>query len=719
MERRTFAETKLEFDSKYGNSPVFESFVPIHLSFGQAVEISKDGQRNEQYYKWQLLYSLVHSGMYAKDYIGTEVHFPKGNKNSASIIFDAAIFDDTAWFSHYEKYHKGKDQSSLDWLRNHLIAVVEVKNGNGKDTETVWNQQLKAALKESENGYCLAILYDTERLHLFKKNNGKFLRLNENFNTKKDASTVKDLQLHLTDSYSSIPNFNQLISRISGVKIDRSKRKVGDLDIISGIYSTQLTLGISEILRTMDKVSLKNQRGYEILIQVMAMKIYDEKRSQRDDVYLDFYGNSTSDTLSFYITPTERDYVNLKDSSVQSFIKRMRLLYNKAAEEYTFILKRTDTETIIWQKEEHIRILTKIVEQFQDYSFVRSQKTDLYQIVFHKFASEFSKAEKGQFLTPIPIIDFLVKIVNPHSGEQIIDPTSGIADFLSISYVNSGATLQDCNIYGLDNDAQMVMLAQLNMLLNGDGNARLQHKPDKGSIVWKFDSQGGLVELDNQFHFGGDWDNWPDETRLKKFDVVLTNPPFGEDRAFSPKDESDRRAIECYELWSLYGGNKIDLGAVFLENAYRILGENGRMGIVLSNSIASIDTHKVARKWLADRMRIVAIFDLPPNVFGETGVNTSIIVAYKPDAQDLAKLKKENYKIFVRDIKRVGYEVKTSRRIKYFSPVYEIDYETFRVKIDSDGAPRLDEEFTETVNDFRKWCLSQEKTLRDKFIGKI
>lgn len=161
------------------------------------------------------------------------------------------------------------------------------------------------------------------------------------------------------------------------------------------------------------------------------------------------------------------------------------------------------------------------------------------------------------------------------------------------------------------------------------------------------------------------------------------------------------------------------MGAVFLENAYRILGENGRMGIVLSNSIASIDTHKVARKWLAERMRIVAIFDLPPNVFGETGVNTSIIVAYKPEEQELAKLKKENYKIFVRDIKRVGYEVKTSRRVKYFSPVYEIDYETFRVKIDSDGAPRLDEEFTKIVNDFREWCLSQEKTLRDKFIGEI
>ena len=31
-----------------------------------------------------------------------------------------------------------------------------------------------------------------------------------------------------------------------------------------------------------------------------------------------------------------------------------------------------------------------------------------------------------------------------------------------------------------------------------------------------------------------------------------------------------------------------------------------------------------------DSMRIVALFDLPANVFAETGVNTSIIIAYKP-----------------------------------------------------------------------------------------
>jgi type I restriction enzyme M protein len=231
----------------------------------------------------------------------------------------------------------------------------------------------------------------------------------------------------------------------------------------------------------------------------------------------------------------------------------------------------------------------------------------------------------------------------------------------------------------------------------------------------------------------GNWDERPDNNQLKKFDVVLTNPPFGEDRAFVPKDVKDLEMIQCYELWHLYSNkgeeqqtgkknkpkkqaNKIDLGVIFLENAYRILKENGRMGIVLSNSIASIDTHKIARKWLMDKMRIVAIFDLPANVFAETGVNTTLIVAYKPNENDLAKLKEQNYQVFFRNIEKVGYEVKTSKRVKFFSPVYKINYETFEIEIDKDGRALLDEEFTETVADFKKWCLTQEKQLQDIFI---
>lgn len=718
---RTFSIVKQEFDLKFGLQAEFNCFLPVHLTFDKKTTIKgKNGGRNEEYDKWQFLYSLVHSGLYAKDYIGTEVHFPKGNKKSAPIKLDAAIFDDAAWFEHYKRFHLEHDQSELDWLRKHLIAAIEFKREGGKDTETVWNQQLKPALKDSENEFCLGILYDSERLHLFKKQGNKYLRLDEGLNLKKEDSSTKEMQLHLTDAYYNIPSYEQLIQKIYHPKIDRSSRTIDDLEIITGVYSIQLSDGISNILRTLDKVSLKHQRGYEILIQIIALKIYDEKRSARIRSTLDFHKSDAEAErldLLFYVTESEKSYAKLSDENIQTFISRMRLLYNEASQEYHFILKRDDRETIAWEKEDHIRVISEVVEQFQDYSFVKSHKTDLYQIVFHKFASEFSKAEKGQFLTPIPLIDFLVQIVNPRSNEKVIDPTTGIADFLSVSYVNSQSKLDDKNIYGADNDEQMIMLAQLNMLLNGDGNAVLKYKADKGSISWKFDDRDNLVELDPELHKGGDWDNWKNQTKLKKFDVVLTNPPFGEDRAYEPKEASDKRLIECYELWHHYGGKKIDLGVVFLENAYRILKENGRMGIVVSNSIASIDSHRVARNWLMEKMRIVAIFDLPANVFAETGVNTSIIVAYKPDDNSLKSLRANNYEVFFKPIDKVGYEVKTKKRVKFFEPSYKVDVETFDTIIDSDGRVLLDEDFTATVREFKEWCKGQEKVLQDLFIS--
>ncbi|MFQ8952249.1 MAG: Eco57I restriction-modification methylase domain-containing protein [Oscillospiraceae bacterium] len=82
-------------------------------------------------------------------------------------------------------------------------------------------------------------------------------------------------------------------------------------------------------------------------------------------------------------------------------------------------------------------------------------------------------------------------------------------------------------------------------------------------------------------NYNGNWDKRVDGKKLKKFDIVLTNPPFGEARSWIPAD-SEKGIAECYELWNRYKQTKIDMGVIFLENAFRVLKENGRMAIVLS-----------------------------------------------------------------------------------------------------------------------------------------
>ena len=705
MRMNNFSKYKAEFDKNNQGKTDIECFLPVNTSVGKRSKIQgSTGKPNEEYYKWQFLYAIVQSGMYVKDFLGTEVFFPKGNKSSAPIKFDAAIFDSADWFDHYKAYWENKSQEELDWLRKHLLGVVEFKKEDAKDVEKVYNQQLKAAMRESERDFCLGILYDTERLFLFKKQGNKYLRLSEDYNQKGEDSGTKDLSLHLPDPYLNIPSFEKILDWEGQKENDRSKRGVTDLEEITGVQSTQINNAMSEILRTMDKVGLVNQRGYEALISVLALKIFDEKRNEKNP----------SRKLDFYISQDERHYNTINEKPIQAFLKRIQALVTDAEGTYYTILER---KALDFTSENQVKVMVEVVTQLQDYTLVRSHKTDLYQLVFHRFATAFKKAENAQFVTPLPLIDFLVQVVNPRNGETVIDPTVGIADFLSVSYVNSESKLDDNNIYGVDIDDQMVMLATLNMLLNGDGNARIVAKNDYGSIETKFDNKGQLIDLIPDQNKNGQWDNRSDGRKLKKFDVVLTNPPFGEDRAYRPKTPKDFEVIECYELWNIArAGDWIDLGIVFLENAYRILAENGRIGIVLSNSIASIDRWQKAREWLMEKMRIVAIFDLPAGVFAETGVNTTVIVAYKPEPGELEKLKEKGYKVYIKDIQKVGYEVRTSKRVQKFENQYKINYETFDIDIDGEGRPVLDEEFSGTVADFREWCKSQEKTLQDLFI---
>lgn len=600
MSFKSFKEAKDEYNEKYEREDYIDSLVPVNGNQKKDIKIKNiHSQPNEEYYKWQFIYSIIHSGLFNRDYIGVEVSFPKGNPSSTPLEMDGAIFDDKDWRIHYKKFWEDKTQEDLDWLRKHLIVVIEFKNEEGNNIETYYNQQLKPAMKESEKDFVIGIYYDHEKLWIFQKEDGKFYRYDDTKNGKGN-SELERLSLHLPDGYNTIPYFDNVVNKKKLETGDLTNRNIEDLDKISGIKSNKINEDLNAITFTLDKVSLSSNTGYHILIEMLALKIYDERYNS---------------PLQFYILDEEKDFNSILDRNIQKFIDRMKNIFDNAKGTYTKIL---GSSSISWGKEQHIRVIISIVNTFQNYSFTKSYKTDLYQLVFYKFSNEFAKEQKGQFLTPLSLINFLVNIVNPRGNERLIDPCTGISDFLSVSYVNAQPPLNDANLYGIDNDEHMVMLSQLNMLLNGDGNAKIEHVPGHGSINKKFDIQGNIVELNHDYHQNGNWDYWVDETELMKFDVVLTNPPFGRGRAFKANTKSNKKIAELYELWN--GGTSIDEGILFLENAVRLLKENGRFGIVLSNSIASVNRDVRAREWLMDNIRIVALFELPSNVFADTDV---------------------------------------------------------------------------------------------------
>ncbi len=555
-----FEQLKIKYDNEHQNILAVNCFLPVHLTYDKQETslYKKDGSYNEQYYKWQFLNCFVESGLCSKDYIGVEVQFPKGNKNAAGIKLDGAIFDDKNWFSHYKALHTKKDDSKwddLNWLKEHLICCIEFKKEGSKDVKGVFNSQLKAYMNESSKNTVFGILYDEGRLYLFKNVGKAYMRLSDEFNIENKRKTEPIFDV--PDGYANLLSFDEMINYDKASKniIDYAGRSIAELSIISKTDSKKLNDALYQILHTMDKCGLVNQKGYNILIQLLALKIYDEKHNTAN--------------LKYYINPDEQNYKTIADDGIQEFIARIDKIKKAAKTDYQKILNENHFDS---KNENQIKVVIEIVKQFQNYSFTNSERNNLYQLVFYRFASQFSKADNAQFVTPLQIIDFIVDMVNPKHNESIIDPTVGIADFLSVSYVKSDGKLDDKNFYGLDIDEDMVKLATLNMLLNGDGNATIEVQSDGlGSINTKFNDKGKLTKLiprtEKQEHnYNGNWDNRVDGDNLKKFDIVLTNPPFGEARSWIPVGK-EKEIAECYELWNRYNQTKIDLGVIFLENA--------------------------------------------------------------------------------------------------------------------------------------------------------
>lgn len=89
-----FSEAKAKFDSIYSPlKKLNKSLTTVDGKFRNDISlIDVNGEPNEEYYKWQFIYSLIQAELIPRDYIGTEIYFPKGNIGSAPIKIDAVIF---------------------------------------------------------------------------------------------------------------------------------------------------------------------------------------------------------------------------------------------------------------------------------------------------------------------------------------------------------------------------------------------------------------------------------------------------------------------------------------------------------------------------------------------------------------------------------------------------------------------------------------------------
>ena len=167
---KNFSSARLKFRSKYLTREKLEkSFVPVDGKILTNISIkNKDNEPNEEFYKWEFIYALIDAQFFNRDLIGTEIYFPKGNKNSNPIKIDAVIFSDSNWRKLYKEYRDNKNQDALSELRKLAIVMIEFKKESDKTIEQVFNSQIRATIKESDSLFTLGVYYNEGRLYLLK-----------------------------------------------------------------------------------------------------------------------------------------------------------------------------------------------------------------------------------------------------------------------------------------------------------------------------------------------------------------------------------------------------------------------------------------------------------------------------------------------------------------------------------------------------------------------
>ncbi|NJK84590.1 MAG: SAM-dependent DNA methyltransferase [Saprospiraceae bacterium] len=300
----------------------------------------------------------------------------------------------------------------------------------------------------------------------------------------------------------------------------------------------------------------------------------------------------------------------------KTFTVRIESLFQRTIESFADVFEPSEKIKL------SLASLAFAVNKLQNVDF--SDTTDAKGLAFQKFLASTEKADRGQFFTPEPVINFCVEFLQPQPHEKIIDPTCGSGGFLFSAYqyllANFQVSKQEIipNLFGIDINKTIVKIAKMKLLL--ECNTSL-------NIV----AQNSLEDLDElALSFGQPIEN--------QMDIVLANPPFG-----TLGKITNEKLLRKYELgykWQgenpnyfktkiLHSGQTPEI--LFIERCLQLLKEGGKMAIVLPNGMFENPSLEYLRIFIKQKARVLAVVNLPQETFIPfgTGVKTSILFCRK------------------------------------------------------------------------------------------
>ena len=418
------------------------------------------------------------------------------------------------------------------------------------------------------------------------------------------------------------------------------------------------------IIRNNDKLS--PEAAFDEISKLLFMKI----RFERDNKGMKVF------TKQAYLDAAQNHEKNvrpgLKGTDLYA-LSYMQFLFRTTKEFFKDDRLFDDKDEINIRENSFIQILEKL-ETFN----LSDTQDDVKGIAFEEFLGTTFRGELGQFFTPRTIVDFMTEILDPQEGEVICDPTCGSGGFLIKAFeyvrekieadIRSKKDSLRLSIEGNDYDAlpedkqvkishsidkmQAALNTELDTGIEGsrmyqlsrnciygtDANPRMA-RTSKMNMIMHGDGHGGVHHHDGLLNVNGIFE--------ERFDVILTNPPFGQNvdrgQLISEADKfTDEEMKKKYKkkygaaydealkqvddhigesLLSLYDlGNTSTLTEVlFMERCLRLLKKGGRMGMVLPEGVLNNKNLQTVREYFEGKAKIILICSIPQDVFIAAG----------------------------------------------------------------------------------------------------
>ena len=222
-----------------------------------------------------------------------------------------------------------------------------------------------------------------------------------------------------------------------------------------------------------------------------------------------------------------------------------------------------------------------------------------YEYLIRDFADSAGK-KGGEFYTPRPVVQLMVRLVDPQPGMKIYDPCSGSGGMLIYArnhVADNGGDPNDLVLAGQENNGTTWSISKMNMLLHGIRDADLRNNDT----------------LTNPEHASGG--------ELVRFDLVITNPPFSQNY-----DKASLTHTERFRYgYTPEGGKKADL--MFLQHMLAVLKPNGIVATVMPHGALFRGGAEgdIRRRIIEDDL-LDTVIGLGPNLFYGTGIPAAILI---------------------------------------------------------------------------------------------